>query len=165
MIKLLFCIAALNYTLLVSMCFVTWDVCMRTAFHYFCCKWPGNEAGNDTLPPQYDKSAYSSIAAIQFYRLNWSHTPFIEHIHTHKHSHAACAYVAVHEHIHSHVFEFVSTITLSNPPKLVYGLMNQEWSVKGSFVACQVHANSPHPSSMFWFYFMHECAKKRMYRG
>lgn len=117
MIKLLFCIAALNYTLSVSMCFVTWDVCMRTAFHYFCCKWPGNETGNDTLPPQYDKSAYSSIAAIWFYRLNWSHTPFIEHIHTHKHSHAACAYIAVHEHIHSHVFEFVTTITLSKPPK------------------------------------------------
>lgn len=64
MIKLLFCIAALNYTLSVSMCFVTWDVCMRTAFHLFCCKWPGNETGNDTLPPQYDKSAYSSIAAL-----------------------------------------------------------------------------------------------------
>jgi len=47
-----------------------------------------------------------------------------------------------------------------NPPKLVYGLMNQERSVKGSFVACQVHANSPHPSSMFWFYFMRECARE-----
>lgn len=58
-----------------------------------------------------------TLVLLQYDSIGWSHTPFIEHIHTHKHSHAACAYIAVHEHIHSHVFEFVTTITLSKPPK------------------------------------------------